>query len=602
MCGLSGLFNYRSGAPVDTAALDAISATMVARGPDAVRQWTGADGTLALDHRRLAIIDLSDEAAQPLHSVAGRHSIVFNGEIYNYRELRADLVAAGVALRTQGDTEVVLALYAREGAAMLSRLRGMFALAIWDHDARALFLARDPFGIKPLYYADNGTRFAFASQVRALLADHGIDRAIDPAGYAGFRLWGSVPEPHTMFAAIRALPAGHHMTVSAARGVSAPVPFCPLASLIMPDADAPPLDFAAAMRDSVAHHMVADVEVGCFLSAGVDSGALLGLLHDTGFRDVRTITMAFDAFAGTAYDEAPLAAEVAAHYGMRHEIHRFSDRDVADALPKVLDAMDQPSIDGVNTWLVSRAAHQAGLKVALSGLGADELLAGYPSFAMVPRVARWGRAIHAVPPLGALASSLFAAVAAPLSTSNPKLAQTPRYSRSMASAYLLKRSLVMPETLLRGDHGALIAAGLEQLDSAARLAGLIPDPATPAISQVALLEAGQYMRNQLLRDSDWAGMAHSLEIRLPFVDVPLWRAVGPHIPALAGRAGKERLANAPSRPLPAALVNRPKSGFGVPVNASVAHAARTGGRADMDSWAGDLLGQYAAATGLDLPA
>jgi asparagine synthase (glutamine-hydrolysing) len=536
-----------------------------------------------------------------LHSLSGRHSIVYNGEIYNYRSLRDELVAAGVPLRTQGDTEVILALYAREGAAMLNRLRGMFAITIWDHDARTLFLARDPFGIKPLYYSDDGARFAFASQVRALLADPSIDRRLDPAGYAGFRLWGSVPEPFTMFAAIRALPAGHHMTVHMERGATAPQPWCPLSSLVARPADPVSLDFAAAMRDSVSHHMVADVEVGCFLSAGVDSGALLGLLADCGFRDVRTITMAFDAFAGTPYDEAPLAAEIAAHYGMRHEIHRFSDRDIADTVPRVRDVMDQPSVDGVNTWLVSRAAHQAGLKVVLSGLGGDELLAGYPSFAMVPKIARWGRLIHAVPPLGAAGSAAFAALAGPLFPANPKLAFTPRYSRTVAAAYLAKRALTLPEKLVKSDADGILAAGLAKLDTEARLAELLPPEGTDDLTSVALLEAGQYMRNQLLRDSDWAGMAHSLELRVPFVDVPLWSHVAPHIASLGPGQGKAMLANAPQRPLPAAVVNRPKTGFGVPVNASVAQSAQTGARPQMQGWADDLLRDYAAATGLDLP-
>jgi asparagine synthase (glutamine-hydrolysing) len=185
---------------------------------------------------------------------------------------------------------------------------------------------------------------------------------------------------------------------------------------------------------------------------------------------------------------------------------------------------------------------------------------------------------------------------------NPKLAVTPKYSRSLASAYLLKRALTVPEALTRGDLGDLIGRGLAVLDSEAQLAALVPDPSLPAVAQVALLEAGHYMRNQLLRDSDWAGMAHSLEIRVPFVDVPLWRHVSPHIAALPLGTGKAMLANAPSKPLPSAIVNRPKTGFGVPVNASVAHMARTGERPDMASWANDLLGNYAAATGLDLPA
>ena len=353
----------------------------------------------------------------------GRFVIVFNGEIYNYRELRCALETRGIRFRTTSDTEVLLHLYARHRAEMVHRLRGMFAFAIWDEERRGLFLARDPYGIKPLYTANDGWTFRFASQVKALLAGGQIARELEPAGLVGFYLFGSVPEPFTLYRDIRAVPAGHTQWVDAG-GPREPEPFANLAAILAagaesaaPRAGLPEL-VRTAVLDSVRAHLLSDVEVGLFLSAGVDSGTLLGLMRDAGQREIRAITLAFDEFRGTEEDEVPLAAQVAERYQARHIVRHVDEREFRDDLPTILEAMDQPSIDGINTWFIAKAAREAGLKVALSGLGGDELLAGYPSFTDLPRWRRRLGPLAAVPGVGRVARMLIGAFAPGLAASH----------------------------------------------------------------------------------------------------------------------------------------------------------------------------------------
>jgi asparagine synthase (glutamine-hydrolysing) len=354
MCGIVGIFAHGSRAqPVDRWELVKMRDRMAARGPDGAGEWIAADSRVGFGHRRLSIIDPDERASQPMLSADGRLVITFNGEIYNYQALREELKAAGAALRTTSDTEVLLHLYARYGAEMVRRLRGMFTFGIWDEAKQRLLLARDPYGIKPLYTADAGGTFRFASQVKALLAGGGISGAVDPAGVTAFHLFGSVPEPFTLYRDIRALPAGHIQWVDKA-GPRTSEPFANLAGILadgreqgVPPAAELPARVRAAVGDSVRAHLVADVEVGSFLSAGVDSGAVLGLMRDAQQRRIRAITLAFDEYEGTPQDEAPLAARVAAQYGVEHIVRRIGKREFEDDLPAILDAMDQPSIDGI---------------------------------------------------------------------------------------------------------------------------------------------------------------------------------------------------------------------------------------------------------------
>lgn len=567
MCGINGIFAYHPAAnPASERELLATRDAMARRGPDGAGAWWSPDRRMALGHRRLAIIDLSEGGLQPMVSADGLLAITFNGEIYNHVAIREELERQGRVFASHSDTEVLLHLYAVKGLAMVEDLRGMYAFAIWDSVRGGLFLARDPYGIKPLYTANDGWTFRFASQAKALVAGDGISREPEPAGLVGFHLLGCVPEPFTIYRDIRALPAGHTQWIDAA-GPRLPRQFANLSQIlrhgsersVKPGTEATVL--SEALRDSVRAHLVADVEVGLFLSAGIDSGALLGLMRDVGQTGVTAVTLSFAEFEHTANDEGPLAADIAARYGARHVCKTITEQDFRSALPQILDDMDQPSIDGINTWLVSRAAREQGLKVALSGLGGDELLGGYPSFRDIPRWVAWMRLATAVPGLGPLTREALRRI--PATRERPKLASLAEYGGTYPGAYLLRRGLFMPHELPNVMDPEMAHVGLQRLGILDLLAkALQPDPGVPAL-RVAAMESAIYMRNQLLRDADWAGMAHGLEIRTPLVDVRLLEAVAPCLTGLVGH-GKAALAASPSRPVPETVVNRAKTGFMIP--------------------------------------
>ena len=570
MCGLNGAFSYRTKAP--SPSIEEVKRSrdaMTARGPDGDGFWANRDGRCLLGHRRLSIIDLSERGRQPMHSADGRYTIVYNGEIYNYPELRDAALASGKRLVSDSDTEILLHLYAEHGADMLQHLRGMFAFALWDEQEQKLFAARDPFGIKPLYYSDDGGTFRFASQVRGLLAGGAIDRKLDPGGVIGFLLLGSVPEPFTWFEAISALPAGHSITVDA-NGVGAPRRYADPAAALKEAIDlsishAEAMESATlAIRESVRAHLLADVPVGLFLSGGIDSAAILGIASDFQVTPIKSITLGFREFVGTHEDEVPLAARLAGYYNADHQVRWVDHDEFVTDLNDLFGAMDQPSIDGINTWFVAKAARSAGLKVALSGIGGDELLGGYSSFTNVPNWHARFRLISSLPALAPLLEKGLRLALPRLSREKPKMAGLLRHADTLGGTYFVARSLRMPEALPAGLDPEFAAEGLRRIDLKRRMnAPLDPKPDS-AQAAVTLLELAFYARNQLLRDADWAGMAHSLEIRTPLLDYSLFKALGPLIGHLRPSEGKQLLADAPSKPLPDWLRFKAKTGFNIP--------------------------------------
>jgi len=570
MCGIAGICAYHDAArDIERSELGAMSDHMRRRGPDGNGIWVAGDERTGFAHRRLAIIDLSDTGRQPMQTEDGRFVITFNGEIYNYKELRSSLKAAGYRFRTESDTEVMLHLYAHRGIEMVRELRGMFAFALWDARERVLVLARDPYGIKPLYYSDDGHSVRFASQVKALLATGAIARDVDPAGAVGFYLFGSVPEPFTTFRAIRSVPSGATIVVDR-NGPGSPRPFYSIAQIYRAaeQHERSESDAGATVReallDSVRNHLVADVPVGAFLSSGVDSGALVGLMRDAGAQSITTVTVGFDEFRGLPQDETPLAAEVAHLYGTQHSTRIVTRTEFEADMPRIIEAMDQPSIDGINTWFVAKAARELGLKVAVSGLGGDELFGGYPSFRNLPRWVRMMALPSRLPLPQPLLRGL-AARAVGMLGAHPKAAGMLEYGGSYAGAYLLNRGLFMPWELGAVLDPETVVQGLERLMPLAMIdAQLEPRPHT-SFARVATLESSFYMRNQLLRDTDWASMAHSLEVRVPLVDSVLLTRLAPLAVRIRMRAGKRLLAGAPSRPLPDVVANRAKTGFATPV-------------------------------------
>ena len=567
MCGIAALFSYgASSAPLALAELRTIRDRMALRGPDGTGEWLSADSRVALGHRRLSIIDLRAIADQPMEHDGGRLRIVFNGEIYNYKALRDELRQQGRVFRTESDTEVILQLYDRDGPDCVRRLRGMFALALWDEARGGLLLARDPLGIKPLYVADDGKTLRVASQVKALLASGDVDTRPDPAGHVGFFLWGAVPEPYTLHRGIRALPAGHTQWISRS-GAQPPRSYWSLAETLTRAPAAPASAEARrellrdTLIDSLRHHFVADVPVGVFLSAGLDSTTIAALAAEDGATNLRTLTLGFREFEGRENDETQLAELVARQRNTHHTTRWVLGREFGDERAALMEAMDQPSIDGTNTYFVAKAAHEAGLKVALSGLGGDEIFAGYPSFRQIPQMVRM---LGPFAGLESFGRAMRRATAPWLrNLVPPKYPGLLEYGTGFAGAYMLRRCLFMPWEMADLLPPEMAREGLAELETVERLERDIERLDSPRL-KVTALEIAWYMRNQLLRDSDWAGMAHSLEIRVPFVDVELLARLAPLL-ASDTPPSKGDMADTCRTPLPPDIRHRAKTGFVVPV-------------------------------------
>ena len=558
MCGIAGLLGAEPGSFAER-----LLPALAHRGPDDAGQWH--DGDACLVQTRLAILDLSPAGHQPMASPCGRWWLVFNGEIYNHAELRQRLEAEGERFIGSGDTEVLLRWLVRRGEEGLRELRGMFAFCLFDRQARRALLARDPHGIKPLYvWQGPRGELAFASELRALLASEAIPRRVDAASVAAYLASGSVPEPGTLVEGVRRLGAGERLRWQ--RGLVEEAPWWPLPESLLVGEEPPPAatihDRAAAIAltrsalgDSVAAHMVSDVPVGLFLSAGLDSAALLALAPP----GLHTFTIGFGEVGTEAFDESEPAARIASLFGARHTTLRLEARQARQWLPPFLASQDQPSLDGFNTWCVARLASEEGLKVALSGLGGDELFGGYPSFQAVPRLWRWRRRAGWLGPPGA---ALLAALPGGAGAKRQRIAQLLRQPPSLQAAHRCLRGLFSPGEVERlMEHWGLAAPPRRQRQR--QEAGEEPPRGLDPADAVAWLEGCRYLRNQLLCDSDTMAMAAALELRLPFVDAHLQRRLAPIAPALRLARGKALLQDSVPE-LPAWFTARPKQGFRFP--------------------------------------
>lgn len=568
MCGIAGVIGVRDGGRTHEAEITALRDAQAHRGPDDAGLWLSPDGRSGLGHRRLSIIDLSPTGHQPMLSADGRFAIVFNGEIYNFRAVREELEERGHAFRSTSDTEVVLAGYREWGVDVLDRLRGMFALAILDTQRRETLLARDPLGIKPLYWADDGRRVLFASEVQALRGALSDDGGLDPEGLSLCLSWGSIPAPRTLYRGIRALPAGSWLRVSGER-IEGPRVYWRLHDAFGREAPCSEAEAEAQLRealeDTARAHLVADVPVGAFLSGGVDSSALVGLLSAQR-ASLRTVNLCFDV---AALDERALAREAADLYGADHREIPIRVDEIRERMPDAVRALDQPSVDGINTYFVSEAAVAAGLKVAVSGVGGDEIFGGYATFERVPRILELHRRVPGGRALRERVAGLLERL--PNGRVATRMARGLRFGGDIAGAYYTERGLFSP-----GEVRRLLVPELADaiVDPVAELRERLDVEALPEAERVSGLELGQYMLAQLLRDTDAVSMRHSLEVRTPLVDRELLERAC-RVPAPLRRAGpaKRRLREAPRPPLPETLWNRRKQGFTLPFD----HWLRSGG-------------------------
>lgn len=565
MCGIAGIYSYHSNSPaISRNELILIRDHMANRGPDGEGLWISQDERVGLAHRRLAIIDLSSNGAQPMCSNDGRYQIVFNGEIYNYKELRSLLISEGITFQSQSDTEVLLALYAHKGAHMCSLLRGMYAFSIWDAQEKSLFLARDPFGIKPLYLHDDGYSLRFSSQVKSLLAGRGISTQADPAGIVGYWIWGSIPEPFTLYKNLRSLKPGSWIKIKS-DGKQISESFLSIFD-VMHTNYAAPIEYEnlrSALLDSIQHHLISDVPVGVFLSAGIDSTSILGLAAECGV-SLNSITLGFKDFKGTKDDETILAQVAARKYGSKHQIIWLTKKDFESKVDKYIASMDQPTYDGLNTYLVADAAAQIGVKVVLSGLGGDELFGGYPSFTQVPLIHGLGKRF----PSSNLIAKLLRQSSAPIlrKFTSEKYAGILEYGSTWESAYMLRRAIRMPWELkaIKTLDKEIINEGLVTLYKHHISDKKLNELGSP-FAIISYLESSKYMLNQLLRDSDWAGMAHSIEIRLPFLDIHLLQYLAQQRRNLDIIHRKYDISSTVHPQLPKEIWTRRKTGFSTPL-------------------------------------
>ena len=498
MCGIAGAVDTDGRTPAGL--VDTMAGRLAHRGPDA--SGNRRFGRCALAHTRLRIVDLSPAGDQPLANEDDSVWVVCNGEIYNFTELRGELERAGHRFRSHTDSEVLVHLYEAHGDAMVGRLRGMFAFAVWDERAQRLLLVRDRLGIKPLYYRTHGPGLRFASEVGALSEP---SDELDGAAVHGFLRLGWVPGPATIRAGVRELPPGHQLSwvdgaIRVTRYWEPPPP-----ARRGPSGDESGL--REALHDAARRHLVADVPVGLFLSSGVDS-AVVGSLAAHSAPDVRGYTVAFE----TGADEAGGAAAIARRLGIDHTVVRVGGSDVLGSLDAIVSAMDQPTVDGVNSWVVSRAVREAGPVVALSGLGGDELFGGYSTFRHVPRIAAAGRVARALPGRVRRSVDASAALVPAAAHSRARRAAEAALSGGWDSAYGAVRGLFGAGEL------AALCPGLDGGGPARRHVHLPPAEGLGGRAMVGRLELDNYLPYQLLRDTDCMSMAHALEVRVPLLD------------------------------------------------------------------------------------
>lgn len=606
MCGINGVLAFRSALdPKDHDELHRVSARMAHRGPDDYSAWCDNTGHVAFAHRRLSIIDLSERGRQPFLHKASKAIIIYNGELYNYRLLREGLEQLGHHFFSESDTEVVIALYAEYGLAMFERMRGMFALAIWDPSAGRLLLARDPYGIKPLYWGVLEGRFYFSSELKPLI--HELKHttfSLNQAAVDSFFIFGSVQDPETIVNEFNAVPAGHYLQVSpnSAPTISS---YFDIASTICTK----PLENVTAatqisrIRDavyqSVEAHLLSDVDIGVFLSGGIDSGTLLAIASELSPRKLTAITLRFAEAANTVDDETDAASQIAEYYGVDHVIRTIDRDEFKYERASFFMAMDQPSIDGLNSWFVSKATREAGLKVALHGAGGDELFWGYRTFRDVDSWVRFFSALPLTKSVGRVIRVLFDS--AQILKNSPKASSLMEYGGTLPGAYVLRRGLFLPHQLQRLHECQNNAEKRSAFDALSYLTKLIDDNEATRLKKIAVLESLTYLKNQLLRDADWTGMAHSLEIRTPLTDPWLTRQLSDINHSFIGNRGKRALARIPTRPLPQNIREAKKRSFTVPLkewmalpstqNASRGVSAREWARVVMDEYLSSISGR-----------
>jgi asparagine synthase (glutamine-hydrolysing) len=555
MCGITGIARFQN-REVCTEKVRVMNRQIAHRGPDAEGIWT--HDFCVLGHRRLSIIDTSAAGNQPFRSADENLTVVFNGEIYNYLELRKELEGSHT-FQTQTDTEVILAAYSKWGVECVQHFFGMFAFALWDENQSQLLIARDRLGVKPLYYSETDHGFVFASELRAILSTDWVERRIDPNAAADYLRYQTVHAPNTIIEGVHMLMPGHRMLIDA-KGIRTERWWDMTDRRIRTDGseskESIHKHIHELMQSSVELRMRADVPFGAFLSGGIDSSIVVGLMSRISSHPINTFSITFNE---QAYDESPYSELIAKRFNTKHTAIQLSADHFLRMVPEALHAMDHPSGDGPNTYVVSKATRDTGVKMALSGLGGDEVFAGYDVFRRMKALEtkQW---LNSLPV--AIRKNMGALVrAVKPSAASEKIAAALSQERiDLAHFYPLTRQVLYDSEVNR-----LLKSKPVEHNCVALLAQAVSGIRMPTLSKVSVLEISTYMQNVLLRDADQMSMAHALEIRVPFLDHRLIEFVlgvsdtykFPHTP-------KELLTASVGDLIPREIIDRPKMGFTFP--------------------------------------
>jgi asparagine synthase (glutamine-hydrolysing) len=564
MCGIAGIAGLKDETKLNTV-IRKMNDSMAHRGPDADQVYVSQQ--VALGHRRLSIIDLSTAANQPFKDNSGRYVLVFNGEIYNFQEIKPLL--KDYDFKTNGDTEVIMAAYIKWGASCLHYLKGMFAFAIWDTKEQELFIARDRFGVKPFYYFDKDGLFLFASEIRAILASRMVPLSLDEQALYDYLMFQSVISPSTLVKQVKQLPAGYYMIWNDGR--SELKKYWDVTGNVHEIEEQSYSGIKSKVREllykSVERRLISDVPLGTFLSGGIDSSIIAGIMAETNSKQTNAFTIAFDE---EKYDESEYAALVAKKFNLNHTKVLLKPTDFLNELPTALAAMDSPSGDGLNTYVVSKAIRKSGIVVAMSGLGGDELFAGYSTFRQFLQLQKYN---------GLLAFGYNFRNVADLLPGNNKLFWQIKKLLQLPSADINDVYPVFRKILSNADIRKL--TNLKALKDSSGQLQILQEHAPSLkehtlLSQVSIADYLGYTQHVLLKDTDQMSMASSLEVREPFFDHELVEYVL-NVPDKykLGTTPKSLLVDATHPILPDEIINRKKQGFVLPYDHWIRNELKT---------------------------
>jgi len=514
MCGIAGIINSKS--EIEYNIFETMGKTMVHRGPDDNGVYLSKNKKTGLISNRLSIIDLSPHGHQPITTIDNRFTIVHNGEVYNYKQIRGELEVKGYKFKSNTDTEVILYAYMEWGKDCLKKFRGMYAFAIWDELEERLFLTRDKLGIKPLYYAKINGTLLFASELKTLTASSYISRDINPASLVGYLMMGSVPCPFTIYKDIEALEPGHYLIWQNKRLTIFKYYNLPYKINNISDRGDVLERLKYLLLESVKLRMISDVPLGAFLSGGLDSSIVVSLMRKVTTGTIRTCSIMFKE---KNYNEDSYARTVAKSFDTEHYEKIITWEDIKKEWDKIVWALDQPSIDGVNTYFVSKTARETGLKVALSGLGGDELFGGYPNiFYGIPQLMMFLKTTQYIPGKNMLARYVNKYFSG--NQKYHKLLDAFSYLPSLASTYFIMRGLFSPSEVKSLISPEIWNEAIKSYDPVAHIndKDYLSYDSVSYFNWVSRAELKNYTHNQLLRDTDVMSMAHSLEVRVPLLD------------------------------------------------------------------------------------